>query len=134
MKSDEGNVVVEFVGIVIGMLIPIIFVADACWSVAQAHLAMREAAVSSARGFVSSQGSSQGAYRMNAIVSDVVSQVGIIPSEVSRDISCSQANCLAGGTQVTVRLNYAVKFSLPIFGNINIPISDSHTEQVDEIK
>lgn len=134
MNSDRGNVVVEFIGIAIGMLIPVVFVANGCWAVAQAHLALRDAAVSSARGFVLSQSVSEGVHRMNVIIADVVSSAGISPGSVTHDYSCSTSNCLSGGNQVTVRVKHEVQFEVPIFGNFAIPISDSHTEQVDEIK
>lgn len=134
MKSDRGNVVVEFVGVAIGMLIPVVFVANGCWAVAQAHLALRDAAVSSARGFVLAENSNEGAHRLNAIIADVVNSAGISPGSVTHDVSCSTSNCLAGGTYVTVRVKHQVRFEVPIFGAFTIPISDSHTEQVDEIK
>lgn len=134
MRSDRGNVIVEFVGVTIGMLLPVVFVASGCWSVAQAHLALRDASVSSVRGFVLAETETQGFSRMNAIVSDVVSGFGINAEQVQRVVRCSNSNCVAGGTHVTVKLNYVVKFALPLYGNFNIPISDSHTEQVDEVR
>lgn len=134
LKSDSGNVIVEFVGIAIGMLIPVIFVATGCWNIAQAHLALRDAAVSSARGFVLSSTESQGYGRMNSIVNDIVADYGISPQNVVRTATCSTSNCVARGTLVTVRVRYNVKFSIPIFGNYSIPISDTHTEQVDEVQ
>jgi hypothetical protein len=134
MKSDHGNVIVEFVGISVGMLVPIIFVASGAWSVAQAQFALRDAATSSARGFVQSDSVSDGSAKMKLIIADIAIQNGIDPRLIIQKITCSKSNCLTGGSQVTVNLDYAVKFSLPVFGDLTIPISDSHTEQVDEVK
>lgn len=134
MKSDYGNVVVEFTGIAIGMLIPVLFIATGCWNIAEGHLALRDAATSSARGFVLAHSRPQAVNRMNLIVNDIVSDYGINPKSVSRKYSCSSNSCTTAGTQVTVNLRYNIKFTIPIFGTFNIPISDTHTEQIDEVK
>lgn len=134
MKSEEGNAVVEFIGVVVGMLIPVIFVATGCWNIAQAHMALRDAAVTSTRGFVLSKTRAEAQYRMNAIVNDVVATHGIAANRVGRTVTCSTNNCMALGNLVSVKLSYAVNFSVPIFGNFSVPISDSHMEQVDEFK
>jgi len=132
-RSDAGNVIVEFIGITVGLLVPLSIVANSSLLVANAYLATDVAARTAARAFVVSGNdvaafrSATSAARLSA--QDFISEGGTITTQ----ISCSKKPCLSPGGFVTVKISKEIILNLPkALGTRSVLVTSQHTSGVDE--
>lgn len=133
--TDEGNVVVEFIGVTVALLIPISIIAGSCMSVAQAYLATDVAARAASRAFVIS--SSEAQAKTNSRSAALLTYKDLDPSKsgISIAFSCSFNPCLTPGGYVTVKVSQTVNLNLPMtLSARSILVSARHTAAVDELR
>lgn len=134
MKDDTGNVIAEFIGVVIGLMIPVMFIVTSCWNFVETELALRTATESMARAYVVSPNQQTAIQRSQAVLRIVLRDHAIASSQVKSRITCSQSPCLTAGSAVTVTLSRKTSVSVPGFGARTMTQSQSHTSIVDEIR
>lgn len=136
IKSNEnGNVIVEFIGITVSLLVPLSIIASACIAVASGYLSTDVSARTAARAFVTSP--TDAIAKKNAISTAQLSAEDFDSSKsrISTKISCSKKPCLSPGGFVTVKVNRDVSLNLPrIFGSRVVRVTSQHTLVVDELR
>ena len=131
---ENGNVVVEFIGIVMALLVPITFVSTSCWEVARTYLALSSAAHASARAYVVTELESTAHSRSTRVVKAVLTERGIPVSSTHTKIVCSANPCLTPAGLVTVSIRRDVVISVPVFGKRSVIVWGTHTAVVDEAR
>jgi Flp pilus assembly protein TadG len=134
MTRSQGNVVVEFVGVIVALLLPLSFLGGACWEVARTQLALRAAAHAASRAFVLSPSSSVATKRVAAVTSAVLRDAGVDVGKTRRSVVCTENPCLTPGGYVTVTLAQAVAIQLPGVGSWNAQIVATDTSVVDVLR
>jgi len=135
IRSDQGNVIVEFIGITVSLLVPISIIASACISIAGGFLSTDISARTAARAFVISADevtAKKNALSTARLVSD---EYGSKRSNVMTKISCTKRPCLSPGGFVTVKVSRDVTLNLPrVFGSRELTVTSQHTLVVDELR
>lgn len=131
MTNTHGNVVVEFVGVVVGLMLPLVYVGSACWDVARVQLALRTAAHSGSRAYVLSPNARVATSRLGTVVSTALQDAGVSATGTIRRVSCSQTPCLTPGGYVTVSLTRPVAVAVPVLGTWTVRMTASDTSVVD---
>lgn len=131
MSRDAGNVVVEFVGVVVAMVLPLSYVGSACWDVARVQLALRTAAHSASRAYVLSASETVARRRVATVVATVLADAGVPATGLRRSISCSVDPCLTPGGYVTVALTRPIDVAVPVLGRVRIAMQAADTSVVD---
>ena len=135
LNSDDGNVILEFIGVVVALVVPLTFIAGACISVSQTYLATDAAARAASRAFVSASTDSRAQANARSAARIIMQDHGVLDTTLSTTISCSKTPCLLPSSYVTVVVKRNVKISLPsIFGNRYVTVKASHTGVVDELR
>ena len=134
-RPDRGNVIVEFIGITIALLVPLSIIASSSIMVANAYLSTDVSARIAARAYVLSSNDASGTRAANLAAGlssqDFDSQVLIRPIKVS----CTKIPCLSPGGFVTVRVSKEVNLNLPkALGSRSVVVSAQHTAVVDELR
>jgi hypothetical protein len=134
-NDEEGNVIVEFIGITISLLVPISIIASACVSIASSYLSSDIAARTAVRAFVIS--TDEATAKKNAVSTArlVSDEYDSRKSSVLTKISCTRRPCLSPGGFVTVKVSRDVALNLPrVFGSREITVTSQHTLVVDELR
>lgn len=132
VRNDSGMALLEFVWIVVALIIPVSYIASACWTIAQQQMAFTAATHAASRAVVLSATQGQAHQRMNAVVATVLQErLGQTPS-YSVDLQCQFANCLVPGAFVTVHVSGFVKVWMPLVGAYQVRLATSDTSVVDE--
>jgi hypothetical protein len=134
-KSDDGNVIVEFIGITVALLVPISIIANSSIVIANAYLSADVSARTAARAFVVSSSDASGSRAAKSAAGLVTQDFGAHKSTITTMISCSKDPCLSPGGFVTVKVSQEVKLNLPrVFGSRNVVVAAQHTSVVDELR
>jgi len=135
IKSDHGNVIVEFIGITVALLVPLSIIANSSIIVANAYLSTDISARTAARAFVVSSSDASGSRSANSAAALVAQDFDSRNSGIATKISCSKNPCLSPGGFVTVRVRKEVKLNLPrAFGSRSVVVESKHTAVVDELR
>lgn len=133
--SENGNVVVEFIGVVVALLIPLTVITGAAIEVSRSYIATDVAARAGSRSFVVSNSDSAGRSHAISAVRVAMEDHGVWNSSVSTKYVCSESPCLSPGGYVKVTVSQPVQLSLPAsLGSRTIVLQSSHTSVVDEIR
>jgi hypothetical protein len=125
VNADDGNVIVEFIGITVALLVPLSIIASSSIMVANAYLATDVSARTAARAFVISNSAA------GLLAQDFDSHNAAITTK----ITCSKNPCLSPGGFVTVRVSKEVRLNLPrAFGSRSVVVASQHTAIVDELR
>lgn len=135
LVADEGNVIVEFIGVTVALLVPIAIIANSCIVVASAYLSTDVSARTAARAFVVSSSDATGS-RVARTAAGLVAQDFDSRNEViTTKITCSKKPCLTPGGYVTVKVSRKVKLNLPrALGSRSVLVTAQHTSIVDELR
>ena len=134
-KSEKGNVIVEFIGITVGLLVPISIIANASIVVATAFLSTEIAARTASRAFVVASNDALGKRAANSAAALVANDFNSREPSVSLKVSCTKSPCLSPGGFVTAQVSKTVGLKLPsILGSRKILVSSQHTSVVDELR
>jgi len=135
-RSDDGSVVLEFVVITMGILVPLLYVALAVMHATGAAMATAQAARSAARAFSDAATPTQGVHRARAAAQLAFVDHGLVlPGDALR-LSC-RGTCLGPGSRVSVDIDWRVPLPmpLPIVGNaITIPLHAHQDLQIDDLR
>lgn len=134
-KIEDGNVILEFIGITVALLVPISIIANSSIMVANAYLSTDLSARTAARAFVVSSSDVSGTRA--AISSSKLTAHDFDPSNnsIETTISCNKTPCLSPGGFVTVRVSKEVRLNLPkALGSRNLVVTSQHTAVVDELR
>ena len=133
--SNEGNVIVEFIGITVALLVPLSIIANSSIMVANAYLSADISARTAARAFVVSSSDSSGSRAANSAAELVANDFDSRNQEITTKISCSKKPCLSPGGFVTVIVSKKVKLDLPrALGSSSVVVTSQHTAIVDELR
>lgn len=134
-KVEDGNVIVEFIGITVALLVPLSIIANSSIMVANAYLSSDISARTAARAFVLSSSDASGSRAANSAAALVAQDFDSRNSAITTKISCSKNPCLSPGGFVTVKVSKEVALNLPsAFGSRSIVVSSQHTSVVDELR
>jgi hypothetical protein len=135
IKSDQGNVIVEFIGITVALLVPLSIIANSSIMVANAYLSTDISARTAARAFVVSSSDASGSRAANSAAALIAQDFDSRNSAITTKISCSKNPCLSPGGFVTVKVSKEVALNLPsAFGSRSVVVSSQHTSVVDELR
>ena len=135
MTSDTGNVIVEFIGITVALLIPLSFISNSCIQVANAYRSTEASARTAARAFVVSSSDSKGYYAAKSVAGVGSDDFESQNSEITTTISCTKDPCLLPGGFVTVKVSKVVNLNLPsALGARSVVVTAQHTSVVDEMR
>jgi hypothetical protein len=135
IKADNGNVVVEFIGITVALLVPLSIIASSSTSVANAYLSTDVSARTAARAFVVSSSDAGGIRAANSAAGLVAQDFDAHNAAITTKVTCSKNPCLSPGGFVTVRVSKEVALNLPrAFGSRSVVVSSQHTAVVDELR
>lgn len=135
LLPDDGNVIVEFIGVTVALLTPLAIIASACIQVANAHLFTEVSARTAARAYVVSSNDTVGARAANSATGLISNDFNANDSATNIKISCTKKPCLTPGGYVTVTISKQVRLDLPrVFGSRSVLVSSQHTAVVDELR
>ena len=135
IKSDSGNVIVEFIGVTVALLVPLSIIANSCIMVANAYLLTDVAARSAARAFAVSSSDTNGSRAANSAVGLTALDFDRKNGGLATKITCTKEPCLTPGGFVTVRVSKEVKLNLPrALGARSVTVTSHHTSVVDELR
>ena len=133
--NDQGNAVVEFIGVAIALLVPIAFVASAVLTVAQSYLAADVAARAASRAYVTAESEKSAKHAAKVLVRQSLRDLNSLESNSSVKISCRSSPCLKSGNYVSVIVTNKVPLNLPKFlGSHSVVVTGKHTSVVDELR
>lgn len=134
-RSDAGNVIVEFIGITVALLVPLSIIANSCILVANAYLATDISARTAARAFVVSSSDANGTRAASSAAGLSAQDFDSRNAAITTKISCTENPCLSPGGFVTVKISKEVKLNLPAaFGSHSVLVTSQHTSVVDELR
>jgi hypothetical protein len=134
-RSDAGNVIVEFIGITVALLVPLSIIANSCILVANAYLATDISARTAARAFVLSSSDANGTRAASSAAGLSAQDFDSRNAAIMTKISCTENPCLSPGGFVTVKISKEVKLNLPAaFGSRSVLVTSQHTSVVDELR
>jgi hypothetical protein len=135
VKADDGNVIVEFIGITVALLVPLSIIASSSIMVANAYLSTDVSARSAARAFVVSSSDASGSRAANSAAELLAQDFDSHNAAITTKIICSKNPCLSPGGFVTVRVSKEVRLNLPrAFGSRSVVVASQHTAIVDELR
>lgn len=135
LKTDAGNVIVEFIGITVALLVPLSIIANSSIVVANAYLSTDISARMAARAFVVSSSDASGARAAKSAVTSISQDFNSGGSVINTKISCTKNPCLSPGGFVTVKVSNHVNLKLPsTFGSRSVVVTAQHTSVVDELR
>ena len=133
--SNEGNVIVEFIGITVALLVPLSIIANSSIMVANAYLSTDVSARTAARAFVVSSSDASGSQAASTAAGLVAQDFDSRNGAIATKISCSKNPCLSPGGFVTVRVSKKVSLNLPkALGSRSVVVTSQHTSVVDELR
>ena len=134
-KVEDGNVIVEFIGITVALLVPLSIIANSSILVANAYLATDVSARTAARAFVVSSSDASGSRAANSAAGLIAQDFDSRDATITTKITCSKNPCLSPGGFVTVRVSKEVRLNLPrAFGSRSVVVASQHTAVVDELR
>lgn len=133
--SERGNVIVEFIGVTVALLIPISIVSGASMTIAQSYLATDIAARNGSRAFVISTNDRSANNDARSAAKLAMQDHNSLDDRVKIRIICTKSPCLTPGGYVSVVVSRQIELSLPVnLGSRSIKVSAQHTAIVDELR
>jgi hypothetical protein len=134
VSRDDGSAVVEFVVVVVGLMVPLVYALLAVAQLQRAAFAMVQAAQSAGRAYVTSSSVAAAGQRARVALDLALGDQGVAPAGVHMTVSCSAQPCLtpAGTVQVTVQDRVLLPFIPAVFGGpVAMTVTGVQTEEVD---
>lgn len=127
---EDGMATVEFVGVVIALLIPIIYIITAVSAVQAAQFSADAAAYEAARAYTLSRSQGQGREHAALIAQQIFADQGFT-SAPTIAASCDRGDSLTPGGIVSVTVSYEVPLPLITqFMPVSIPVSSQSSSVV----
>jgi hypothetical protein len=139
--DDAGNAVVEFLGVTLLLLVPIVYLIVVLGRLQAATFAVEGAAREAGRAFTTAAGPDDGARRAVEAVRLALAdqQFGEIRAADALALECSADPCLAPGSSVLVRVSIDVDLpGVPAFVRsvvpLRVPVRAVHVAPVDRFR
>lgn len=138
--SDDGNAVVEFLGLSVVLLIPVAYLVLTLGRIQAAVFATEAAAREAARVFVVSTGQDEAVARAQTATALALRDQGFDDDPASAlTLACSSDTCLRAGSAVTATVQVEVPLPfVPAFVRdalpLAVPVSAQRTAPVDEYR
>lgn len=138
-RGEEGSAVVEFLGLALVLLVPLVYLVLVVGRLEAATFAAEGAAREAVRVYVASDDPAQAPARAVAAAGVAIADQGLDDDPAGAlSIACSDA-CLAPGSEVTVgvRLTVPLPFVPPLVRRavpLEIPVTAQRTGVVDEYR
>lgn len=129
-SAESGNVVVEFVGVMIILVVPALLALLATSSLLMGQAAITAAARDGARAFVRAESVAQGRHRATDIAAEAFDQRGV-DADVTVDFVCSATPCLTPGAAVTTTVRATVRLTSV---GMTVTLDESLRLPVDELR
>lgn len=136
---EAGSALVEFLGVSLLLLIPLVYLVLVLAKVQAAAFAVEGAAKEATRAFVLAEDAAAGAQRAETAVHLALGDQGFAPADGRLAMRCAEAGCLVPGAAVTAEV--AVDVALPGVPSslldgvpLRIPVSAAHTALVDPLR
>jgi hypothetical protein len=134
-SNDAGNVIVEFIGVVTALIIPITIISSTSVLISRSYIATEVASRAASRAYIVSDTESAARKHAQSAVKLSLQDQGIFDNSVLTKISCNKSPCLSPGGYVTVSVQRQVLVSLPAsLGSRKITIKAASTSVVDELR
>jgi hypothetical protein len=131
-SRDNGSVVLEFVVIAMGVLVPLLYVALAVMHATGAAMATAQAARSAARAFSDAATPAQGVHLARAAARLAFADHGLELPVEALHLTC-QGTCLAPGSRVSVDIDW--RAPLPVVGDVvAVPLHAHQDLQIDDLR
>jgi Flp pilus assembly protein TadG len=130
--GDEGSAIVEFVFLAVLLLLPLVYVLLAVFSVQGSAYGLTSAAREAGRAYATARADGDGSARALRAAEIALADHGISLADAHPVITCDRRPCLSPGSRITVRLHRRVP--LPFLGlhsPASIGVSAEHIEVVD---
>lgn len=134
--ADRGSAVVEFLGVALVLLLPVLYLVLTVGRLQAAAFAVEGASREAARAFVTAPSSDDGARLAAAAVGLALGDQGFAPTSDGLTIACSSLPCLEPGGEVTAHVRLDVPLPLvPEFVRgvvpLSVPVEAQHVASVD---
>lgn len=136
-SSESGSAIVEFIGISIVLMVPLIFLASIVTLTARGTIAADASARAAARIFVISSSDSAARKQVNVVIARIVADHGLATSAQKVSIRCESKPCLSLGSAVTITVSLTQRMSALSTLGIGprvVTSTSSHTMLVDEMR
>jgi len=133
--DESGNVMVEFIAVVVVLLLPLIYFAQSVVLVAKTNTAVQSASQLAAREFVVSPNDALARVRSRKAAIAVLSDAQFPTSKARVTFVCDADPCLTASREVSVAVS--VPIATPAFGPFpshSLVITATHSETVDEVR
>ncbi len=132
-ETESGNVIVEFVGVMIILVVPALLSLLAVSSLLMGQAAITAAVRDGARAFVRAESVAQGRQHGATIAAEAFEQRGV-DADVTVDFACSATPCLSPGASVTttVRANVhltSVGLTVTLDESLRLPVDELREER-----
>lgn len=136
-KVERGSAVVEFLGVALVLLLPVMYLVLTVGRLQAATFAVEGASREAARAFVTAPSADDGARLAEAAVALALDDQGFRTGADVLTISCSAEPCLEPGGEVAARVRFEVPLPLvPSFVRaavpLAVPVEAQHVASVDE--
>ena len=137
LAGDEGSSVIEFLGLTLVLLIPLVYLVLTLGRLEAAMFATEGAAREAARTYVAADGADEGAERAVAAVGIALRDQGFDDDPATALVlTCSAVPCLAPGSAVSARIEVRVPLPfVPSFVRdvipLEVPVSAERVAPVD---
>jgi hypothetical protein len=139
-RGDEGSSVVEFLGLSLVLLVPLVYLVLVLGRIEAATFAAEGAAREAARAYVVAAGADQGTERAVAAVGIALRDQGFDDDPAQAlTLTCSSAVCLEPGSDVAARID--VQVPLPFVPGflrdvvpLEVPVSAERVAPVDDYR
>ena len=135
-RADDGSVVLEFVVIAMGILVPLPYVALAVMHATGAAMATAQAARSAARAFSDAATPAQGVHLARAAAQLAFADHGLVLPGNAMRVTC-RGSCLAPGSRVSVDIDWRVPLPAPVpvvDKALSIPLHSHQDLQIDDLR
>ncbi|MFT3945092.1 MAG: hypothetical protein QM705_14890 [Ancrocorticia sp.] len=129
-STESGNVIVEFVGVMIVLVVPALLALLAASSLLLGQAAVTAAVRDGARAFVRAESAMQGRHHATQIATEAFEQRGV-DADVTVDFACSAIPCLTPGASVTTTVRAHVLLTSV---GMTVTLDESLQLPVDELR
>jgi len=120
MADETGSAALEFIGLGVILLVPLVYLVLALGAIQSQMLGVESAARHTARTMSAATDSADATVRADAAVKSAIEEYGMDPATVDVDIQCAPlgAECPSAGATVvvTVTAKVGLPFVPPVFG------------------
>lgn len=137
-SGDEGNAIVEFLGVALLLLVPVVYLVLTLGTLQAGAFAVDGAAREAARAFATAVDDTDGRARADSAVALALADQGLAPDRApgALRLACSADPCRTPGASVTVTVEVAVPLPgvpgwLQDVVPLSVPVSATATAAID---